>query len=91
MPFVRRVPMLFVARGRNVEIGDAVVRLWILCEQDVVVGEAFTFRAALRLIARHLEFLGHLIGEVEEFGIPESQPKREGRLITFVIAPKKVR
>ena len=38
-----------------------------------------------------LEFLKHLIGEVAEFGAPESQPKREGRLITFVIAPKKVR
>jgi len=38
-----------------------------------------------------MEFLKHLIGEVEEFGTPESQPKREGRLITFVIAPKKVR
>jgi translation initiation factor IF-3 len=38
-----------------------------------------------------LEFLRHLISEVEEYGVPESQPKREGRLITFVIAPKKVR
>jgi len=38
-----------------------------------------------------MEFLRHLIGEVEEYGVPESQPKREGRLITFVIAPKKVR
>ena len=38
-----------------------------------------------------MEFLRHLVGEVEEYGAPESQPKREGRLITFVIAPKKVR
>jgi translation initiation factor IF-3 len=38
-----------------------------------------------------MEFLRHLIREVEEFGTPESQPQREGRLITFVIAPKKDR
>ena len=38
-----------------------------------------------------MEFLRHLIKEVEEFGAPESQPQREGRLITFVIAPKKDR
>jgi translation initiation factor IF-3 len=38
-----------------------------------------------------MEFLRHLINEIEEFGSPESQPKREGRLITFVISPKKVR
>jgi len=36
-----------------------------------------------------LEFLDHLITEVEEFGTPESRPQREGRLITFVLAPKK--
>ena len=37
-----------------------------------------------------MEFLNHLVGEVEEFGVPETRPKREGRLITFIIAPKKV-
>jgi translation initiation factor IF-3 len=26
---------------------------------------------------------------VEEFGTPESRPQREGRLMTFVLAPKK--
>ncbi len=37
-----------------------------------------------------MEFLNHLVGEVEEFGVPETRPKREGRLITFIIAPKKI-
>jgi translation initiation factor IF-3 len=37
-----------------------------------------------------MEFLRHLIQEIEEYGSPESHPQREGRLITFVIAPKKV-
>ena len=37
-----------------------------------------------------MEFLRHLIGEVDEWGTPETNPAREGRSITFVIAPKKV-
>ncbi len=37
-----------------------------------------------------LEFLLHLIEEVSEYGSPESTPQREGRLITFILAPKKV-
>jgi translation initiation factor IF-3 len=36
-----------------------------------------------------LEFLHHLIEEVEEFGTPESAPMREGRTVTFIIAPRK--
>jgi translation initiation factor IF-3 len=36
-----------------------------------------------------LEFLQHLIEEVAEYGQPESMPQREGRLITFIIAPRK--
>ena len=36
-----------------------------------------------------LEFLDHLIQELEEIGTPESEPQREGRLITFVLAPRK--
>ena len=36
-----------------------------------------------------LEFLRHLIKEIEEYGTPESQPQREGRMITFIIAPTK--
>ncbi len=37
-----------------------------------------------------LLFLNKLIEEVDEFGTPESRPQREGRLMTFVLAPKKV-
>ncbi len=36
-----------------------------------------------------LEFLNHLIDEVQEYGTPESRPAQEGRLITFILAPKK--
>jgi translation initiation factor IF-3 len=36
-----------------------------------------------------LEFLNHLIDEVSEHGLPESQPVREGRFVTFIIAPRK--
>ena len=38
-----------------------------------------------------MEFLKHLINEVDEWGTPETSPAREGRSITFVIAPKKVK
>ena len=38
-----------------------------------------------------LEFLHVLIQEVSEWGSPESMPQREGRLITFIIAPRKDR
>jgi translation initiation factor IF-3 len=38
-----------------------------------------------------LEFLQVLIQEVSEWGSPESMPQREGRLITFIIAPRKDR
>lgn len=38
-----------------------------------------------------LEFLKHLTQEVAEYGTKESEPQREGRLITFVIAPLKSR
>jgi translation initiation factor IF-3 len=36
-----------------------------------------------------LEFLNHLVEEIAEFGIPESRPQREGRQISFIMAPKK--
>ena len=36
-----------------------------------------------------LEFLDKLIEELDEIGAPESRPAREGRMITFVLAPKK--
>jgi translation initiation factor IF-3 len=36
-----------------------------------------------------VEFLHHLIEEVADFGIPEGEPAREGRTITFILAPKK--
>lgn len=36
-----------------------------------------------------LEFLQHLIEEISVHGSPESQPQREGRFITFIIAPRK--
>jgi translation initiation factor IF-3 len=36
-----------------------------------------------------LEFLNHLIEEVQEYGAPEAQPTREGRFITFILAPRK--
>ena len=38
-----------------------------------------------------LEFLKHLIEEVTELGTPESMPQREGRLITFILTPRKTR
>ena len=36
-----------------------------------------------------LEFLNHLVEEIAEYGAPESQPQREGRQISFVVAPRK--
>ena len=36
-----------------------------------------------------MEFLNHLVAEVDEYGTPETNPQREGRSITFVIAPRK--
>ncbi|MFH1843328.1 MAG: translation initiation factor IF-3 [bacterium] len=36
-----------------------------------------------------VEFLNHLIEEVDEYGIPEGRPVREGRTITFIMAPRK--
>jgi translation initiation factor IF-3 len=36
-----------------------------------------------------LEFLNHLIDEVQEYGAPEAQPTREGRFVTFILAPRK--
>jgi translation initiation factor IF-3 len=36
-----------------------------------------------------LEFLNHLIEEVAEYGNPENQPSREGRFVTFILAPRK--
>jgi len=36
-----------------------------------------------------LQVLLQLIEEVAEYGTPESEPQREGRLITFMLAPKK--
>ena len=36
-----------------------------------------------------LEFLKHLIVEVEEYGTPESMPMREGRFVSFILAPRK--
>ncbi len=36
-----------------------------------------------------LEFLNHLTEELVEYGVRESAPQREGRLITFVLAPIK--
>ena len=38
-----------------------------------------------------LEFLNHLNEEIKEYGTPESRPQREGRQISFVVAPLKVR
>jgi len=38
-----------------------------------------------------LEFLHHLIEEVSYLGTPESMPQREGRLITFILTPRKTR
>lgn len=34
-------------------------------------------------------FLQHLIEEVSEYGTPESYPQREGRFVSFIIAPRK--
>jgi len=36
-----------------------------------------------------IEFLNHLIEEVDEWGVPEGRPVREGRTITFIMAPRK--
>lgn len=36
-----------------------------------------------------LEFLDNLVTEIAEHGIAESRPQREGRQISFVMAPKK--
>ena len=36
-----------------------------------------------------LEFLEQLNEEVAEYGTPESRPQREGRQISYVLAPKK--
>jgi translation initiation factor IF-3 len=38
-----------------------------------------------------LEFLQHLIDEVAPYGAAESSPQREGKLISFIIAPRKAR
>jgi translation initiation factor IF-3 len=38
-----------------------------------------------------LEFLNHLIDEITEYGQPESRPTREGRFITFLLAPRKAK
>ena len=38
-----------------------------------------------------MDFLDHLIQELREHGTPESRPQREGRLITFVVAPVKAK
>jgi len=38
-----------------------------------------------------LEFLQHLIEEISEFGVPESRPQREGKLVSFIIAPRKTK
>ncbi len=37
-----------------------------------------------------LDFLNNLNDELAEYGTPESRPQREGRQISFIIAPKKV-
>ena len=36
-----------------------------------------------------IEFLNHLIEDVTEYGTPETRPMREGRTITFILAPRK--
>ena len=36
-----------------------------------------------------LAFLENLVQEVAEYGTPESRPQREGRQISFIMAPKK--
>ena len=38
-----------------------------------------------------VQFLQHLIEEIAEHGAPESQLQREGKLISFIIAPRKDR
>jgi len=38
-----------------------------------------------------MDFLNHLVEEIQEYGTPESKPQREGRLITFVVAPVKAK
>ncbi len=35
-----------------------------------------------------LEFLNNLNDELAEYGVPESRPQREGRQISFIVAPK---
>ena len=37
-----------------------------------------------------LAFLNNLNDELAEYGNPESRPQREGRQISFIVAPKKV-
>jgi len=37
-----------------------------------------------------LDFLNNLNDELAEYGTPESRPQREGRQISFIVAPKKV-
>jgi len=37
-----------------------------------------------------LEFLNNLNDELADYGVPESRPQREGRQISFIVAPKKV-
>lgn len=36
-----------------------------------------------------IAFLENLVDEIQEYGQPESRPQREGRQISFIIAPKK--
>ena len=36
-----------------------------------------------------LVFLDNLVDEVADFGVPESRPQREGRQISFIMAPRK--
>ena len=36
-----------------------------------------------------LEFLQVLIQEVSEYGVPETHPQREGKLISFILTPRK--
>ena len=38
-----------------------------------------------------LEFLQVLIQEVSEYGVPETHPQREGKLISFILSPRKTR
>ena len=38
-----------------------------------------------------MDFLNHLVEEIQEYGTPESRPQREGRVINFVVAPVKAK